>query len=336
MNKEQRIAAFVELGKYILQDSDDLQQIIHKSFLYNSWFTRKNTQQALQHIATAFLEEQALSAWSSAYSIADETAAKTVAMVAAGNIPMVAFQDILAVLLSGHRLQIKLSDKDKFLLPFILNELINIEPGFGVRIAIKDKLENFDAVIATGSNSSAKQFAYYFGKYPNIIRKNRNSIAVLNGQETLEDIQNLGADIFDYFGLGCRNVSKLFVPKGYDLMQLKEGFLKYKEVDQHNQYMNNLDYQRTLYLMNQAPLADIDFINIIAHESLHSPISCLHYEYYDSLSEVERYVAAAQDNLQCVVGNTSIPGSISFGKSQYPTLTDYADNVDTMDFLLAL
>ncbi len=336
MNKKERIRAFAALGSYILDNSDDLQEIIHKSFTYNSWLTQKNTQQALQHIANSFLNEQALENWINHYVMPDETEPKTVAIVAAGNIPMVAFHDIFAVLISGHRLQLKLSEKDRFLLPFILQQLIRIAPAFKDYISIVERLENFDAVIATGSNNSAQQFSFYFGKYKNIIRRNRNSIAILNGQESLEDLQNLGADIFNYFGLGCRNVSKIFIPKGYNLLQLKEGFMKYKEVDQHNQYMNNMDYQRTLCLMNQTPLVDIDFINILENKSLHSPISCLHYEYYENLQEIEAYIQEEQDNLQCIVGNCGLKGSIPFGKSQQPSLSDYADNVDTMDFLLAL
>jgi hypothetical protein len=193
-------------------------------------------------------------------------------------------------------------------------------------------LEKFDAIIATGSNNTAKHFAYYFGKYKNIIRRNRNSVAILTGEETKEDIENLGHDIFDYFGLGCRNVSKIFVPEKYDLYSLKDGLSKHIGVNQHNQYMNNLDYQRTLYLMNQTPLIDIDFINIVENNSLHSPISCLHVERYKTLEDVNKNIAEQTENIQCVVGK----GYLEFGKSQQPGLSDYADNVDTMEFILNL
>jgi hypothetical protein len=336
MNKKERIKAFAALGRYILDNPSDLQEIIHKSFSYNSWFTIKNTQEALQNIASSFLKEQALEEWTQMYEIPDEPISKTVAIVAAGNIPMVAFHDILAVLIAGHRLQLKFSEKDRFLLPYILQQLQHIAPEFKDHITIVERLENFDAVIATGSNNSAQQFAFYFGKYKHIIRRNRNSIAILSGQETLEDLQHLGADVFNYFGLGCRNVAKLFIPKGYDLLQLKEGFMNYKDVDQHNQYMNNMDYQRTLCLMNQTPLVDIDFINILENKSLHSPISCLHYEYYESLEDVKASISEERDNLQCIVGNIPVEGALPFGKTQQPALSDYADNVDTMDFLLSL
>jgi hypothetical protein len=245
---------------------------------------------------------------------------------------MVAFHDILCVLISGNNLQLKLSEKDKFLLPFILDKLVDFEPDFKDKISIQFKLEKFDAIIATGSNNTAKHFEYYFGKYKNIIRRNRNSIGILYDNETLEDIEKLGNDVFDYFGLGCRNVSKIFVPIDFDLMSLKEGFSKHIEVNQHNQYMNNLDYQRTLYLMNQTPLVDIDFVNITENKSLHSPISCLHVERYETIDEVNNFIIDERENIQCIVGKDYL----DFGKSQQPTLSDYADNVDTMKFILGI
>ena len=194
------------------------------------------------------------------------------------------------------------------------------------------KLVTFDAIIATGSNNTAKHFEYYFSKYKNIIRRNRNSIGILTGNETKEDIENLGNDIFDYYGLGCRNVSKIFVPKNFDLYSMKEGLSKHIGVNQHNQYMNNLDYQRTLYLMNQTPLIDIDFINIVESKSLHSPISCLHAERYETIDDVNNFIIDEKENIQCIVGKEYL----DFGKSQQPTLSDYADNVDTMKFILNL
>lgn len=216
--------------------------------------------------------------------------------------------------------------------PFLLEKLVEIEPRFQDNISIQFKLENFDAIIATGSNNTAKHFEYYFSKYKNIIRRNRNSIAILSGDETTEEIAQLGHDIFDYFGLGCRNVSKIFVPRDFDLLSLKDGLSKHIDVSQHNQYMNNLDYQRTLYLMNQTPLVDIDFINIVENKSLHSPISCLHVQRYESTEDIASYLQDEADNLQCIVGK----GYLDFGKSQQPGLSDYADKVDTMEFILSL
>jgi hypothetical protein len=333
MNIERRITAFAALGDFVLKNPVSLQEIVNKTFIYNTWFTIDNINQALQNIAIEFLNKEKLENWISGYGSKITTHdTKTIAIVAAGNIPMVAFHDILCVLISGNKLQLKLSEKDQYLLPFLLEQLINIEPDFKELISIQFKLEKFDAIIATGSNNTAKHFAYYFGKYKNIIRRNRNSVAILTGEETKEDIENLGHDIFDYFGLGCRNVSKIFVPEKYDLYSLKDGLTKHIGVNQHNQYMNNLDYQRTLYLMNQTPLIDIDFINIVENNSLHSPISCLHVERYKTLEDVKKNIAEQTENIQCVVGK----GYLEFGKSQQPGLSDYADNVDTMEFILNL
>ncbi len=333
MNLDKRIQAFVQLGNFILENPIELQEVIHKTYIYNTWFTKENTLQALQNIAFEFLNEEKLRNWISTYHLPNSIYhSNTIAIVAAGNIPMVAFHDILCVLISGNNLQLKLSEKDKFLLPFILDKLMDFEPDFKDKISIQFKLEKFDAIIATGSNNTAKHFEYYFGKYKNIIRRNRNSIGILYGNETLEDIEKLGNDIFDYFGLGCRNVSKIFVPKDFDLMSLKEGFSKHIEVNQHNQYMNNLDYQRTLYLMNQTPLVDIDFVNITENKSLHSPISCLHVERYETIDDVNNFIIDERENIQCIVGKDYL----DFGKSQQPTLSDYADNVDTMKFILSI
>jgi hypothetical protein len=333
MNIERRITAFAALGDFVLKNPVSLQEIVNKTFIYNTWFTIDNINQALQNIAIEFLNKEKLENWISGYGSKITTHdTKTIAIVAAGNIPMVAFHDILCVLISGNKLQLKLSEKDQYLLPFLLEQLINIEPDFKELISIQFKLEKFDAIIATGSNNTAKHFAYYFGKYKNIIRRNRNSVAILTGEETKEDIENLGHDIFDYFGLGCRNVSKIFVPEKYDLYSLKDGLSKHIGVNQHNQYMNNLDYQRTLYLMNQTPLIDIDFINIVENNSLHSPISCLHVERYKTLEDVKKNIDEQTENIQCVVGK----GYLEFGKSQQPGLSDYADNVDTMEFILNL
>lgn len=333
MNIEKRIAAFANLGDYILENPVLLQEIVNKTFIYNTWFTKENTNRALQNIAKEFLNKEKVQNWISAYDLEHTTYdSKVIAIVAAGNIPMVAFHDILCVLISGNQLQLKLSEKDKYLLPFIFEKLTEIEPAFKDTIYIQFKLENFDAIIATGSNNTARYFEYYFSKYKNIIRRNRNSIAILTGNETEEDIENLGHDIFDYFGLGCRNVSKIFVPKDFDLYSLKEGLSKHIGVNQHNQYMNNLDYQRTLYLMNQTPLIDIDFINIVENKSLHSPISCLHVERYENIDEVNNYIIDEKENIQCVIGKDYL----AFGKSQQPGLSDYADNVDTMKFILSL
>lgn len=332
MNISDRINALVDLGNFLQQDTLELQEVTHKAFIHNTWFTPKNIELSLINIAENFLEKEKLENWIANYDFSESKSAKTIAIVAAGNIPLVAFHDILCVLISGNKLQLKLSEKDNVLLPFILQKLIAINPAFKEAIQIVTRLENFDAIIATGSNNTANYFEYYFGKYKNIIRKNRNSIAILDGTENLSDLKNLGNDVFDYFGLGCRNVSKIFVPASYDLMQLKAGFESFHNVMQHTQYMNNLDYQRTLYLMNQIPMLDIDFINIVENKSLYSPLACLHYEFYNSDDDVINYIIDEKDNLQCIVGKEYLP----FGKSQQPSLTDYADNIDVLNFVTNL
>jgi len=221
MNIEQRITAFSRLGDYILRNPIALQEVTHQSYRHHSWFTPESIAQSLKNIAAEFLSKEKLENWLVNYTIKQNNAPKTIAIVAAGNIPMVAFHDILCVLISGNKLQLKLSDKDKFLLPFLLERLIELESSFKTHISIQNRLENFDAIIATGSNSSAQHFEFYFGKYKNIIRRNRNSVAILNGTETAEELQQLGHDIFDYFGLGCRNVSKILIPNDFDLLKLK-------------------------------------------------------------------------------------------------------------------
>lgn len=332
MNIEQRIHAFSKLGHYISEFPIVLQEVVHKTALHNPWFTTDNTHRALLNIAEKMLNKQNLIDWTVPYNFTENKPQKGIAVVAAGNIPMVAFQDILCILISGNRLHLKLSEKDNILLPFLLEQLIKIEPAFSKSIQIQTKLENFDAIIATGSNASAKHFEYYFAKYPNIIRKNRNSVAILDGTEQENQLQQLGHDIFDYFGLGCRNVSKLYIPKNYDISILKEAFQSFSSIMQHTQYMNNLDYQRTIYLMNQIPIADIDFINIVENNSIPSPISCLHFERYNSLDDVENTLNNEKEKIQCIIGKKYL----EFGSSQQPGLTDYADGIDTLKFITEL
>lgn len=331
MNDKKRISAFSELGNYILENPDSLQEIIQKSYIYNNWFTIENSISALQNIAVNFLNQEKLSVWKSSYK--NVKSGKSIAIVAAGNIPMVAFHDVLCVLISGNILQLKLSEKDKYLIPHLLQKLIDIEPVFKEYIFFTERMTNFEAIIATGSNNTASYFEQYFGKYKNIIRRNRNSVAILTGNETENELELLGNDVFNYFGLGCRNVSKLFVPKSYDLMNLKQAWKKWSQVlMNHNSYRNNLDYQRTLYLMNQTPLQNIDFVNIVENKSLHSPISCLHIERYETKSEVENFIESENENIQCIVGENYL----AFGKSQQPELNAYADNIDTMNFILSI
>ena len=252
----------------------------------------------------------------------------------AGNIPLVGFHDFLCVLLSGNNVLAKLSSNDKVLLPYLSNYLIQQEPSLAARIAFTEgKMEGFDAVIATGSNNTSRYFEYYFGKKPNIIRKNRNSIAILTGKESTEELTALGEDIFRYYGLGCRNVSKIYVPKGYDFEPFFNAIFSYKDIVDQHKYANNYDYNKAVYLMSNFKILDNGFLILKEDDGQASPISVLFYAYYDAEETLEQELNAQEEQIQCIV---SKKGGIGFGETQKPKLHDYADGVDTMEFLLKL
>jgi hypothetical protein len=258
-------------------------------------------------------------------------------LVLAGNIPLVGFHDFICVLLSGHKVQIKTSSNDQMLLPFLANYITSIEPALLNYIHFSEgKLIDFDAVIATGSNNTSRYFEYYFKDKPSIIRKNRNSVAVLNGSETKADFEALGEDIFRYFGLGCRNVSKIFVPKGYIFDAFFEGIFKYQDVIHYEKYANNYDYNKAVFLMSNFKLLDNEFLTIKEDTSYASPISSVFYEFYENLEEIKSKLENDSDQIQCVVSKNLIDNSIPFGKTQKPELWDYADNVDTIAFLMKI
>jgi len=308
---------------------------IQLSKSYNGWFTKNNIQFAFKSWEDALNEENLLK-WTATYDL-EKTPNHNIAMVLAGNIPLVGFHDLLSVLISGNRVIAKLSTNDKLLLPYLTKYLIAIEPEFEGKIVFtEEKLENFDAVIATGSNNTARYFEYYFGKYPNIIRKNRNSVTVLSGKETSEDLKNLSNDIFRYFGLGCRNVSKLFIPKGYNFDAFFNAMFTWKEVINDNKYINNYDYNKAVYLMSNINLLDNEFLLLKEDVSFSSPISVTFYEYYDNLDSVREQLITEKDHIQCIVSNLGIENEIKFGETQKPKLWDYADQIDTIDFLIKL
>ncbi|MFY9311338.1 MAG: acyl-CoA reductase [Bacteroidia bacterium] len=356
MSIDQRIKAFVVLGKFLEQfttssKNETLEQLneqFHTPFSelislverQNGWFTKDSILNSLNGIVIN-LREEALVEWLSDYIANLQTGkpAKNVAVIMAGNIPMVGFHDMLCVLLSGNKFTGKLSSDDKLLLPAIARVLKTIEPGFEGNIEFTEgQLKNIDAVIATGSNNSARYFEYYFGKYPHIIRKNRNSAAVLTGNETTRELELLGNDIFQYFGLGCRNVSKIFVPQGYKFETFYEAIFKFKDVINNNKYGNNYEYNRTVYLMNQpVGLLDNNFLLLKEDTGYSSPIGVLFYEYYTDATILNNRLIADKELLQCIVsGNKAIQSAIPFGTAQTPGLDDYADRVDTMQFLVDL
>jgi len=333
MNLQQRINVFSKLGDAILKNKEALKQ-----GKQNPWFTESNLEYALTEIANSLSKEN-LEKWTSMYpTLQNEQEAKRVGVITAGNIPLVGFHDFLSVLISGNKFVGKLSSKDDKLMPAVIKLLFDIEPKFKDYIFISEnKLENFDAVIATGSNNSARYFEYYFGKYPHIIRKNRNSVAVLTGNETDEELQLLPDDIFLYFGLGCRSVSKLFLPDNYDLDNIFRNSLKYKEIINHNKYANNYDYNRAIYLMNLTEFKDNGIMLMKEDINMASPVSVVYFENYSKIDTVKQRLEIEKDSIQCIVTNKDIiPNAIPFGESQNPQLWDYADNIDTVEFLLNL
>jgi Acyl-CoA reductase (LuxC) len=332
MTVEQRINAFVKLGNHVAYLSPEaFESLSMNARLENPWFTADNVKRSLTGVAK-YLEEDKLRTLVSAYSL-NPKEPKTVALVMAGNIPMVGFHDLLCVLISGHHAQLKLSSKDSKLIQYLIKQLIWLEPEFEKAITIKEnKLENFDAVIATGSDNAARYFEYYFGKYSNIIRKNRTSCVILSGNESDEEIESLGEDVFSYFGLGCRNVSKAYVPKGYDFAKILSRWESYKDIIHHHKYCNNYDYQKSIMLVNLIPFLDNGFILLQENEKLVSPISVLYYEYYSDQAELESKLKVNAEKTQCVVGSNPV-ATVGFGKAQYPEVWDYADNVDTLKFL---
>ncbi len=331
MNLDQRIEAFSQLGTKIRELREaEFQALALRARNENPWFTAENIKLALKGI-TQFLEKEALTAWTSPYQF---PATKSVGVAMAGNIPLVGFHDLLCILIAGHCIHIKMSSQDSVLLQFIIDELLKIEPAFGDQIIIADKLKNLDAVIATGSDNTARYFEYYFRNIPHIIRKNRSSLAIIMGEEPLEELRKLGVDIFSYFGLGCRNVSKIFVPAGYDVKLLFEAWADHKEIIQHHKYANNYDYQKSILLVSQVPFYDNGFVLLTQHTQLVSPISVIYYEEYQDMNDLNFKIKAIEEKTQCIVSaNAWFQSSKRFGYAQLPALTDYADQIDTLAFL---
>ena len=352
MTLETKKSKFVELGKFLSQFSsienpskndvlgndlffDECLNLIALSQSHNGWYTPEQVCFAFQSWAKALTQEK-LDQWLSAYDFTDRQP-KTIALILAGNIPLVGFHDFLSVLISGHNVLVKTSSNDQHLLPFIAKYLIHIAPEFKDKITfIEGKLENFDAVIATGSNNTARYFEYYFKDKPSIIRKNRNSVALLTGEESREQLEALGEDIFRYFGLGCRNVSKLFVPKGYSFVPFFEAIFKHQDVIHYEKYANNYDYNKAVFLMSNFKLLDNGFLTIKEDKSHASPISSVFYEFYDDIDELKTRLESESEQIQCIVSDRIIENSVDFGQTQKPALWNYADNIDTISFLLTI
>ncbi len=338
ISSKQLIYILSELGASLQHPNEQLQVLIQQEQYHNAWFTPANVERAILAIGQT-LNKQGLEKWLSAYDLDKEVEEKKVGLILAGNIPLVGFHDVLCVLISGHHALIKASTQDARLIRQVLNMLATIEPSFSNKYTFVDQLKDFDAVIATGSDNSSRYFEYYFGKVPHIIRKNRNSVAVITGDETTEELNLLGQDIFTYFGLGCRNVSKLLLPAGYDIGTFFRPIETYQPIINHHKYNNNYDYNKSIYLVNNEKHFDNGFVLLRENEALASPLAVVHYEYYNNLGEVEAMINANSEKIQCVVCISPLKVDsqvVKPGQSQQPQLWDYADGVDTMDFLIKL
>lgn len=335
-NIKNSVKPFVALGKLLKTDAVD--EVVYRAHAQNNWFTPAYVQEALRAISEEYLEEEKLVSWLQHYPsllLENQPKPQKIGVVMAGNVPAVGFHDLLCVLLSGHHLMAKLSTDDRVLMQFLINKLIEIEPAFAEKITIVERLNAADAYIATGSDNTARYFEYYFSKKPNIIRRNRTSVGVLNGNETNEELDALGKDILQYFGLGCRNVAKVFVPSGYDFREFYEAIeYQHDNFVNHHKYFNNYEYNKSVYLINQEPHFDNGFLMTRETASLVSPISVLFFEYYSSTAQLTKVLSLQEEKIQCIVSqNGWYPNSLPFGQAQSPTLLDYADGIDTMEFL---
>lgn len=338
MKLSERLAVLAKLGAHLQGKDEYLEAVMHRTAYENQWFTIGNQQKAIEAIATQYLDLEKLKEWVAPYYIPDEPEQKVVGLVLAGNIPLVGFHDVLCVFVSGHIAQIKLSDKDPYLLPYLIKLLKKLDTRTASYFQIVEKLQDFDAAIATGSNNSARYFDFYFKDIPHIIRKNRNAVAVLTGTETRAELSALGEDIFQYFGLGCRNVAKIYVPQGYDFQPLLEVLEEFKEMAMHSKYRNNFDYNYSLYILNKEPHLTNGNLLLLENPAFQSRIATLHYQYYTNIKEVEKDIQTHTEEVQCVLleGKSLNINALRFGQAQQPSLSDYADGVDTMQFLLSL
>ncbi|HMQ60167.1 MAG TPA: acyl-CoA reductase [Flavilitoribacter sp.] len=336
MQLADRIALLARLGDYLRSKDERLEAVIHRTSFTNLWFTKENQWKAVEAIAEQWLRSEKLEQWLSRYEIPPETDAKKVGLVLAGNIPLVGFHDVVSVFATGHKAVIKLSEKDPYLLPFLVKVITEMDGRAAPYFRFVDRLEGFDAVIATGSNNSSRYFEAYFGKYPHIIRKNRNGIAILTGAETPEELAALGEDIFRYFGLGCRNVSKLYVPEGYDFEPLMETLHEYRQIVLHDKYRNNFDYNTAIAMLNKTAYLSNGCLVLMEDPGIVSPIAAAYYQFYSDIETVEKEILERSEEIQLVTARPGVLSSptLPFGTAQEPALWDYADGVDTVAFLL--
>lgn len=331
MNLAERIDLMVKLGKYLTADGEQLKEAKKKAFDKNKWFTEEFVNFALKNIATQFLDKEKMEEWIKIYHLDDNISPKTTGIVMAGNIPLVGFHDFLCVFISGHYQKVKLSEKDDVLFPYLLKKLNGWNSKISNVVQVADLLKDCDAYIATGSNNSARYFNYYFGKYPSIIRSNKTSVAVLTGKESAGELDLLADDVQTFFGLGCRNITHIFVPEDYDFLPLLSALKKYGYFADHSKYKNNYDYQLALLIMNNKFYMANESTVLVENDNIFSGVSQLNYSFYKERDTVIEQVKNNKD-IQCMVGEGGVP----FGSAQQPALRDYADGIDTMQFLLSL
>ena len=349
----QRITTFSKLGTFLTNFQSDIDftekklmldqklytgfnECIQKVHIHNAWFTETMVRLALKGWEEN-LTEDSLRKWMNNYDGEKELSSKKVAVVMAGNLPLVGFHDFLSILITGHEVIAKLSSSDRQLLPYLAEVLIAIEPDFKDKITFtEEKLPPFDAVIATGSNNTARYFEYYFKNKPHIIRKNRNGVAVLTGQETPKQLDGLADDIFSFYGMGCRSISKIYIPENYDINIFFNSMFSYKKVINHDKYANNYDYNKAVYLMGLEPLLDNNFMILKQDIAFSSPIAVIFYEKYKNLDDLKILLREQEEQIQCIVSSGFIENEIVFGEAQRPQLSDYADAVDTIAFLLKI
>ena len=331
MNLQKRIEILQSLQKYLSVNDEEWQNIKTKASFHNGWFTKTFIDLAVQNICTEFLQKEKLEKWAAHYHLDDNVGGKNIGIVMAGNIPLVGFHDFLSVFISGHKQTIKLSSKDDILLKHLIEKMTEWEPSLKAYISFAEMLKGCDAYIATGSNNSARYFEQYFSKYQNIIRRNRTAVAILSGNETADELKLLSDDVHQYFGLGCRNVTKLYVPKGYDFVPLLSAFDNYKYFADHHKFKNNYDYQLSIALLNNIFYMTNGSALLLENDAIFSAISQLNYSFYEDEKKLLSQLTDNED-IQCICGHAGI----AFGQAQCPGLMDYADGVDTMQFLLTL
>ena len=337
MNLNDRIAVMAQLGEYIQNGADELNGAVTQATLNNPWFTTDNINHALKALAENYLDKEALINWA-IESRAGDTSPKNIGLILAGNIPMVGFHDLLSVFISGHKAKLKFSSKDDKLIPFLIDKIVMMNPGSAGYFERVEKMSGIDAIIATGSNSTGSYFEKYFGHLPHVIRKNRHAVAVLKNEVSRGDLEELGKDIFQYFGLGCRNVSKLYLEKGFDIQRFFDAMLPFGDIINHHKYKNNYDYNNALFLLNKEEFLTNNFLIVRESADISSRIASVHYEYFENDQLLSEVLNSSKEEIQCVVSNSAFESfdCVAFGQAQNPRLNQYADGVDTMKFLTGL